>query len=260
MNHVDEGVLQALADGELSAEERDAVQRHLDACAACRAEMEALRTASVTLGGALALLDRPAPRGRDFVRPTPRQASAPRVWRSGRSLARAAVLVLGFAAAASATIPGSPVRDWIGDLVSPRTEVAAVSGPAPAAESAPPAVAVSTAPVEAGISVLPAGGEVRVVLSEAARDLVVRAVLVDGPRAGVFASGEAASARFITGTGRIEVVGAGPGELRIELPRSAALARVVVNGTPFLTKRGVRLQLDSPAQDSSAAEVTFRVR
>src|SRR5690606_30227745 len=158
-----------------------------------------------------------------------------RTRRSGWGLARAATLVFGFAAAASATIPGSPVRGWLGGLLSPEPELAAVSAPeaarAPAAE---PMAASVEAAAEAGISVLPEQGEVRSVPRDASPELTIRAVLVDHPRAGVWASGEAASARFGSGAGRIEVEGAGPGELRIELPRAAYDAIVVVNGTPYL--------------------------
>ncbi len=263
MIHVDEGALQALLDGELSAEERYGADRHLEGCAACRAELNALRSASGELAGALSLLDRRTPRARGSVPAQPRARPHPRAWRRGRSLARAAVLVLGFAAAASATIPGSPVRGWLGGILAPERETVALSepaGPGPAPETRIAAAAKEAPDEEAGISVLPAGGEVRIVLRRASPELVVRAVLVDRPRAGVFARGDAASARFGTGAGRIEVEGAGPGELRIELPRAAYHASVVVNGTPYLTKRGDQMRLSVPAQDSMGAEVTFRVK
>lgn len=264
MTHVDEGVLQALADGELAGDERRFADRHLDACPVCRAELEGLRSASRDLAGALSLLDHRVPRARDYILAQPRKRpEPPRAWkRSGWGLARAAGLVLGFAAAASATIPGSPVRGWLDGLLAPERQTVALSEPAaPEVAATTRAAAVAEeAPVEAGISVLPSQGEVRIVLRDASPELVVRAVLVDLPRAGVFARGEAASARFSTGEGRIEVDGAGPGELRIELPREAYNASVVVNGTPYLTKQGDQLRLAVPAQDSAATEVTFKVQ
>ena len=109
-SHLDEGMLLAYADGELSPGEREEVREHLEDCTACTTELEGLRSAAGALTGALGLLDRPAPA---TVSPEQlrwrarRPAPARRGW---AALPRAAVLVLGFAAAASATIPGSPVR------------------------------------------------------------------------------------------------------------------------------------------------------
>ena len=266
MTHLDEGVLQALLDGELSGDGRHVAERHVDACERCRADMDSLRSASLELGGALAALDRPAPRRREGVTPL-RPARAPvRTWGLGRSLPRAAVLVLGFAAAASATIPGSPVRSWLGDLVRPRPQEVALSAPdassAPAPESrgAVAATAAPEAPAEAGISVLPVQGEVRIEVRDASPELQLRAMLVDQPRAGVFAIGEAASARFTTAPGRIQVEGPGPGELRVELPRGSRSATLTVNGRRYLTKDGARMQAAVPAEHSTEQEILFRVQ
>lgn len=263
MTHVAEGVLQALADGELSGEGRRVAERHIDACEACREELEQLRSASLELAGALSLLDHPAPQRRDNLFAGQPRREAQRTWGMSRSLPRAAVLVLGFAAAASATIPGSPVRAWLGDLMSPETRVVAVSTPAPAPAEPQPtgtAAAVEEAAAEAGISVLPSQGEVRIVLRDASPELTVHALVVDQPRAGVFARGEAAAARFSTGPGRIEVEGAGSGELRIELPRSSRLATVMVNGREYLIREGDQLRLFVPAQYGAEQKVSFKVQ
>ena len=61
------------------------------------------------------------------------------------------------------------------------------------------------------ISILPSEGHVRIAVSASSPELRVRARLVPGARAEVTATGAAATARFRTGPGRIEVLGAGPG-------------------------------------------------
>jgi anti-sigma factor RsiW len=254
--HPDEGALQAFADGELPAEERLAVETHLADCAACRAELDGLRAAAARLRAALRLLDPPA------ARPLARPPSMARPRRPGwahAALPRAAVFLVAFAAVASATIPGSPVRAWIESLGGGApAQVALQQG-----DPEPEAVALAAAApetVEAGVSVLPVDGRVRVLLENPSPELQVRAVVTESRSAGVYASGDAASARFRTGPGRIEVADAGAGELRIELPRSALRATVEVNGRAYLVKEGDQLRLSVPAQERSETEVTFRVQ
>lgn len=251
-SHVDEGTLQALVDRELPEQARAAAERHLVGCAECREELATLRIAAREFAGAAALLTDPGAGERAVAPPRPARP-APRAAWPLRSLARAAVLVLGFAAAASATLPGSPVRRWVQDAWKPDPRVAAVEqaemGTETAADAAP----------EAGVSVEPSRGEVVVVLNGPSPELLVRAAITEGPRAGVFATGAAAGARFSTAPGRIEVEGAGAGELRVELPRSARSARVIVNGAPYLAKVGDQLHLSVPGEASASAEVSFRV-
>jgi hypothetical protein len=98
-----------------------------------------------------------------------------------------------------------------------------------------------------------------VVLTNSARGLLVHARLVPGPQAEVYATGRAAGARFRTGPGRIEVVDAGPGEVRVDLPRDAQAAVVEVNGRTYVAKEGDRLRMLVPEADPSAAEAVFRV-
>lgn len=260
MKHLDEGTLQAFMDGELGEEQREEVTAHVAGCEPCRTELAWLRAASGELHGALAHLDRPAPVARDYAVAWPRKAGPAR--RMLHALPRAAVFVLGFAAVASATIPGSPVRRWVEEVLAPAPQVATTAAPRPAERAAGPELETSAAvaaPVEAGVSIRPEDGAVSIRLRDASPELRIRAVLTDGERAGVFATGAAAEARFSTGPGRIEVVGAGPGELRVELPRSGA-ATVEVDGQPYLVKEGEQLRLSVPPVDSSATEVMFRVR
>jgi hypothetical protein len=266
MRHVNEGVLLALEDGELPADEAVRVAEHLEECELCREELSLLQDAAFLLRRELDVGDVAAPAVSDTtIQSLRRRAGASTVRRGGGrwgDLRRAAVLVLGFAAAASATIPGSPVNRWIRDLVQPEpaARVAAERETEATAVAPPSAVESDTFADETGVSVLPEGGAVEVVLRDASAELRVKAVLVEQPRAGVFAAGSASSARFSTAPGRIEVTGAAGGELRVELPRAARVATVEVNGRRYISKEGDQLRLTVPADDGAGAEVNFRVQ
>lgn len=261
--HLDEGVIQALADGELGTGDTRRVESHLTGCLVCRREMDGLQEASRALRGALRMLDR-APGSVGAPAPVPASAAVPRrlAARSGWSaLPRAAVIVLGLglAAAASATVPGSPVRAWVESLLQGSGVGDTPTAIAPQAAE-PPAIAADQAPVEAGVSITVTGGTVRVVLADAGPGLFVRALLTDGDRAGVYASGAASDARFTTGPGRIDVSGASGGSLRVEIPRGAASATIVVNGDVLVTMEGAVLRAPSGADPGPGGAVTFTVR
>lgn len=253
MTHIDEGRLQALIDGELRLDERHRVERHLASCDGCRAELELLRALSGRFSEAIAELPRLARSREHGVGWPARSPSA--VVRA--MLPRAAAILLFAGAAASATIPGSPVRRWLGMEGAPAT--VAEAGPAGSDQEAP-AAAIEAEAFESGVSVEAADGAVEIVLRDAGGDLRVRAMLVDGTRAGVYAAGEAASSRFLTGAGRIEVLSARAGELRIELPRDVAVATVVVNGREYLRKQDGRLDLRVGEPDGPADGIEFSVQ
>lgn len=261
--HLDEGVLQALADGELEVGDTRHAESHLAGCLVCRREMDGLQEASRTLSGALRMMDR-APAANAAPAAAPRRPAQPRPVpaRGGWSaLPRAAVIVLGLglAAAASATVPGSPVRAWMESLLGGGADTGAPAAVAPSTSEAP-AQSAEQAPAEAGVSITAAGGAVRVVVSDAAPGLEVRAILTDGDRAGVFGSGAASDARFTTGPGRIDVSGASGGILRVEIPRGAGSATVVINGEVRVTKEGAVLRAAPAAGSASGTEVSYTVR
>jgi hypothetical protein len=256
MHHLDEGTLQSLLDGELPPAAVAETRTHLAACEDCNTAYEHVRAASLTLASAISLLDGRAAGARK-LRPAPGRSSGRRERWGGSALPRAAALLLTFAAAASATIPGSPVRGWLAGRAEP------AATPATAEVGRSEAVAVATAtevPVEAGVSVEPLAGRFRVVLTDASPDLRIRARFTDSSRGGVFATGEAAGASFRTGAGVIEVVGAAGGELRVEVPRRVAAATLEVDGILYLVKEGEHLRLAVPAESSTAAEILFRVQ
>jgi hypothetical protein len=260
MQHLDEGALQAMLDDELPGWEADAARRHISTCGECTARFEEVERSSLALSSALSLLQPVEGRPRSAAVRMPPSIRAASRWGALTSL-RAAAILLVFAAGASATIPGSPVRSWISDrLEGPMLPVAATGRAAD--EAMPATMAMDTPPQldEAGVSVEPAAGRIRIVLTGASPDLQVRALLTDSPRGGVYASGDAASARFRTAIGTIEVIGAGPGELRIEVPRSVQQAVLEVDGTTYLTKDGDQLRLSVPSREASDAELVFRIR
>lgn len=257
MIHATEGVLQALVDDELPATDRFRLERHLEECPACATELHALRAASAELSAAIQSIDRPAPVDaayREFVRHRPKSSRWGPELR--HSLQRAAILVLAVAGVASATIPGSPIRQWVGELLEGNTSEA--TGPIAAQPEAAPVAIAASESSPTGVSVLPANGQVTVALESPVPELEVRVRLSDREFAEVQVTGAAAAARFRTSPGRIEVAGAEAGEIRIGLPRSARTAVVQINGKVFLYKEGDQLRLLTPAADSAGAEVVFR--
>lgn len=257
MKHLDEGTLQALADGELAGGERRAAEAHLAGCGACAAELAALRADLATLGAALARADVAPPTAAAQMSLRRRRAAAQWAAEGRRALLRAAMLVVALGGVAFAAVPGSPLRGWIAgdDAPAPaRTELPALEPrPAPAPAPAAPAPA-------AGVSILPDGGAVRVVLNGAAPGLVVRARLTRGDLVEVSATGAAAGARFRTSPGRIEVLDAGAGEIRIALPRGVDAAVGVVDGRVYVAKEGAGLRVTPPgAPPATPPEAEFRV-
>lgn len=230
MAHIEERVLQSYLDNEVGA--RAEVESHLAQCALCAAELDRLRAAAQLFASAMRAEDVTAPvlaaqvafrraQGGVIV---PRR-SLPRV-----PLARAAMLLIGLAAVASATIPGSPVRAWFADVLrsgDDRAEQRETTVQPPAPEPAAPARPASAG--AAGVSVEPVDGRIWVYLSEAAPDAEVQVRREDTDRASVQLSG-AASPRFRTGAGRIEVVGVGKTKVTVLIPRTARDVRVEVDG------------------------------
>lgn len=247
--HLDEGALQALIDGELPPGERGPAEAHLSGCGECAAALRDLRAVNERAVALLARADAPAPVARAQMRMRARRLSAGR-WREGRAaLLRAAVLVACVAGVAAAAVPGSPVRAWIAHAVLPAKKETLRPANAPVA---PPVAAIraedASRHAPTGVSIRPDGSAVRVVFTAASPQMRVTARLVDGGRAGVLARGPAAAgARFRTAPGRIEVVGAGAGEVEVQIPRSASTATVEVNGRVYLERSGDGLKVLAPA-------------
>jgi hypothetical protein len=255
MTHLGEGTLQEMLDGELPPGARAGVEAHLASCPACAGQLAELRGLTERASALLGLVEAAPP-------VLAAQAAFARQRRSGgalvqarRALPRAAVLVLAVAgAAAAAVVPGSPVREWVDGLAAP--ERAAQEAPVQPAPAAPAPVPVEAAPE--AVSILAFEGRVRVVVNGSSPELRVRARLVPGAKAEVTATGAATTGHFRTGPGRIELTGAGPGEVVVTLPADADAAFVEVNGRVFAAKEGDRLRSLEPRVAGSATEPVFR--
>jgi hypothetical protein len=261
MKHLDEGVLQQALDGELAAESRSEADLHLASCRRCQAVFAELRGRDARASALLGMLVEEPPLAAAHAEFTRRRRAGGRAVHPTRTVARrvllkAALLVLTVTGAAVAVaVPGSPVREWISETVlAPREEARPVLAP----EERP----VAEAPAErapTGVYILPDEGRVRVVLSAPSPDLTVRTRLTTEPRAEVYATGDAAGARFRTAPGRVEIVGAGPGEIHVALPATATAAYVEVDGRVSVAKEGDRLRVFAPGAESTAGETVFRV-
>src|SRR5688500_4634109 len=114
MSHAGEGLLQAYVDGEMDSAAVAELDRHLVTCSACAAELAALRSVNSRAGAAMGLLQAPPAtmlRARaEIARERAGTTRGRTVALGGRSLAKAAMLLLALAGAGAAAIPGSPVR------------------------------------------------------------------------------------------------------------------------------------------------------
>lgn len=257
MIHVGEGAIQAYLDEALAEEERGEVARHLAACTACAGELELLRRAAESVAMALARLDRP-PRLAEALASLERRRRGSGNGGLARAFLRAATLVLGFAAAGAAALPGSPVRHWVAAAWA-GAAARLVSGPAiPAAPRARAAAAEPDPGAATGVSIEPVDGRARIVIEGAAAGARLRVRVVEGERVAVLALGAAADARFRTGLGRVEVVGGGPGELRIELARAIRHATVEMDGRILVAKEGEVLK-SLVAAENTGAEVLLEL-
>ncbi len=251
MEHIDEGILQALLDGELNDTDGGGFLSHLKWCATCQAEYEGLQRASAAVSGAFGLLDDTRPVSVVSSRPPSMVGNRRR--RYAAALPRAAMLLFGFAAVGSASLPGSPVRAWIEArleapaVAAPEASISAASEPAPAL-------------AERGIGTSPHDGRLRVVVTGASEGLPVRIRFTPDLFGGAFSIGDTETTRFRSAGGLIEVFDAVGDELRVEIPASAVEATVEVNGRTVLLKEGDRLQLIGDTADVPAGdEILYRV-
>lgn len=263
--HPTRGTIQALLDGELDASAREAASSHVSACARCRAIRASLERDSALFSSAVAGVDaRPSDSEADLPRTRPGTPSTPaRPGRMGKArprpatrwsraaIMRAAALIIVFAGAAAAVVPGSPVGDWV-------REVKRQLAGEPAAPAPEPNVEIEGGDA-AAISLLPDDGRLRVVVTGFSAESTVRVRIVEGIQGYVTVRRAAENPRFVTAPGRIEVNGQGDGEIWIDLPKSAVEASVEVNGRSVIRKEGEQLRMVRPATDSLFGDILFKV-
>lgn len=246
MNHLDEGTLQAFLDDELAPRERAEAAEHLMGCGTCRAAHDELRSANALFSEAMAELDT-----------APLAGAAPGV-RRGRRVARlgtgtfvkAAGLTLFVAAAASAAVPGSPVRAWIESVVVSTPEPAPPPAAAPVAES--PAAPAGALP--AGLSVMPRAGRVDVEVT-GLENTTIRLQEGVGESVTVSSRGAQRDPSFRSASGRIGVRGGVGGELLVELPPSLPGGRLVVDGRVYAEVVSGELLVRVPGETVDGAVV-----
>ncbi|MEX1182672.1 MAG: zf-HC2 domain-containing protein [Gemmatimonadota bacterium] len=263
MGHAAEGSLQAYVDGEIDGAERSRLSEHFSACAACATELAALQRSSDVAHEALVLLDVEPSLGRARVALAGVAAPARH---SGRflllglsSFSRAAVLLLAVAGAGAAAIPGSPVRRA---LEATLDRVAELFGGAPETVHTPVPIVPAAAEPEVDrqwAAIAPADGSVRVLLHGTSGDVDVTVRLTADDRANVETLIRDGSVRFVSGSGRLEVLGLGTGTVVIELPRTLQSAAIEANGEVHVYKQGDQLRLSGPAGDGEGSEVRFRI-
>lgn len=248
--HPNDGLIRAFLDDELERVGRQDLQAHLDECAGCRGLLQELRSQSDLVSLALGRLDADPPTDLALASLKRRISAAAQPSHNLRGLRRAAVIAFLLLGGAASALPGSPVRQWIssgwdriaGRGTSQERAILPVEDPVPSltSEEAGAGIGVAGGVVELRVEGLPEGEEITV-------------LLVDGDQAGIFGP---PSTRFRTEEGKVEAF-ATEGGIRVELPRSARRATVIVNGAPYLRKSGDSLEILGPVKDSAAAEIRF---
>jgi len=267
MSHADNGTLMALLDGELPDREQSAIELHLRACQTCAEDLAELSSLADEFSSAVALVDAPAPVLRARVALQPASGSATSIGRSPRwravprDLLKAAAIVLLLAGAASAAIPGSPVRQLVDRAVRLiRGESAPVQVPATVAEPAPgvpAAVREPSAPVDASIPVSEGRARISIHSPAAAARITVR--LVDADRVTVRWDSEDEGVRFRTAPGSIDIYQVETA-LVVEIPRTLDHATVEVDAIVYYLKDGSQASILGPGGEVSGDEVVFQAR
>jgi anti-sigma factor RsiW len=270
MTHRSDAELQAYLDAELQGGDAADVAAHLMTCTECRSRLGELRLAGERLRAALAELEsgllpdasrlprskRPAQPDVDRVASDSRVRPGRSGFGAGRSLARAAVMLLAVAGAAAAVVPGSPLRLLIERLVS--NPVVSIPVEPPDARAEPESVN----PGIASVTVSPAEGRVRVMVRQFPRGTVIRVRLEEGRdvRARLLSGQE--GVRFSVGTGSLYMVGSEsgePSEILIDLPRGLNSATLEVDGKRELVASGGAFLRPGGSGELPQDEVVLRV-
>lgn len=259
--------LREFAGGELAPAERRRVAAHLAGCPRCRRAVASTRAvvaaaaeetaAAVPEGAWERILARRAA-GEEVILPAADPAPPARGGRASRALPRAAVLVLGVAGIASATILAPPLRPLWERAVG--ADPAPVEADASRRPAAPPAARPAAEDAVAGMLVAPVDGAVAIVVERPHPDVRIRVRPGGGVQLAVRATGAAATALFRTGPGRVAIVEPGPGEVQVDLPRAVRTATLVVDGRPYLRMRDGRIHVLAPDADTAGSELVLRVR
>jgi hypothetical protein len=229
---------------------------HLAGCAECTDTVAwasgvraaaAVATSFEAPAGAWSQIESRLDLGERLILPRPDATRSRRV----RAAAIAAGLVL-LASAGAALVPQTGVRAWIErhllDMTPARTESPVVV-PSPDAS-----------PSSAGLALQLVDGALHIDFTSAVAPLVVRVRVTDAADVEVSATGSAAGAQFLAGSGRLEIAGAAGGEITLLLPRSARLITIDADGIRALEMRGGRLTVHAEQADTTGAEIILSFR
>jgi hypothetical protein len=162
------------------------------------------------------------------------------------------VMLVIAAAAAAATIPGSPLRNWI-------TRVRSVTPNVPEVE-VPVAPSRAVEPIQSTtFIVMPVNGLVTVAFVNPAEGARVHIRFTEDGDVAVQAGGAASSAVFRSSEGRLTVAELEAGDLEIAIPGSLARIRVEVDGRVYLTKQNERIQVLAPTADTVGSEFVLPI-
>jgi hypothetical protein len=239
---MNEGTLLRLLDGELPPAERRAADAHLTACAACAAELEALRERARRVRAALdaAVRDVPVP---PFPRAAVAGAAAARragAWRGPLRAAAAVTLAAGLALAAP------PVRDFVRGLAGAPARPAGDDVPAP-----PPAPGPAAAPALGGsagapplVEFAPDGPDLVLEFDAAPRAGSLVVAVRDTPTVALSASADVGAAGHVVVLPaglRVRTTAATAADYRVVVPASLRSVRVRVGGAAALALRDAEL-------------------
>jgi hypothetical protein len=256
-----------LLDGEIPAGERYVIESHIGECGTCTAELDELRSMASEFSAALAMTDSAAPVLRARARLQPhvaesKHAAAARTHRHmpAAALLKAAAIVLLVAGAASAAIPGTPLRRLIESIAERAATL--ISGPeAPAVVESPEPVFATPPAVEQRqpgneYGIVPVGGRARVSIHEPVAGATIAVRLVDHDRVRVTAI-SADDTRVQSGQGWMDVFENTTG-LIIEVPRDLASMTVEVDGRLYFVKDGDRTRTPGPGTQNRRGEFVFQ--
>lgn len=240
MIHPSLDTLRAHTADELSWAQRNRVDAHVNQCVQCRTEMDWVNR----MKGALSELPVYAPDPVNWAIASRRVENGDVVIvpkalpRSGQLLRRPAVaafFVLAFAAAASAMVGSTTVRDWFVRLAG--GQLPATDAPAVVTDSVQPALRELT------LLVAPEDGAITVMIEAPSAATRLRVRLVDGFELEVHATGAAAASRFRSAAGRLIIVRPDSGEIILGLPRSARLITLQADERELLRVQDKQLRV-----------------
>jgi len=232
--------LRAHAAGELPWSQRSRVDTHVDRCDRCRSELDWVNTTRNALSRLPVhtaratnweVINRRIENGDVVLVPKPLSVSRLVLPRT----AVAALFVLAFAAAASAMVGVSPVREWIVRVLGGSPTI--TDSPAVAADS------IQHAARELTLLVAPEDGAITVRIEAPGNTARLRVRVVEGSELEVHATGGAAISRFRSAAGHLTIVRPDSGEIVLGVPRSVRVVTVQADERELLRVQNGQLRI-----------------